>query len=147
MAIDTIYIDFSKAFDTVPHRRLVRSTTLALVYTPAEYCAPVLCRSTHSRLVDVGLNASLRTITGYFRPTQVDQLPVLAEIAPPALRWEAATLVLGRRACQHGHLLHDVIETPTHRKSPRPSHSPCSPTSVVCPSTRDGDTLDTSKVG
>ena len=35
------------------------------------------------------------------RPTQVDQLPVLAEIAPPAVRREAATLVLGRRACQH----------------------------------------------
>ena len=74
------------------------------------------CRSSHTRLVDVGLNASLRTITGWWRPTQVDQLPVLAEIAPPALRREAATLVLGRRACQPAHLLHDVMENSTHRK-------------------------------
>ena len=61
----------------------LRTSTLALVYAPAEYCAPVWCRSSHTRLVDVGLNASLRTITGCLRPTPVDQLPVLAEIAPP----------------------------------------------------------------
>ncbi len=73
-------------------------------------------RSSHSRLVDVSLNASLRTITGCLRPTQVDQLPVLAEIAPPALRQEAATLVLGQLACQHDHLLHRVMENSTHRK-------------------------------
>ena len=66
--------------------------------------------------MDVGLNASLRTITGCLRPTQVDQLPVLAEIAPPALRREAATLVLGRRACQLDHPLHDIMENTTHRK-------------------------------
>ena len=64
----------------------LRTSTLALVYAPAEYCAPVWCRSSHTRLVDVGLNASLRTITGWLRTTPVDQLPVLAEIAPPALR-------------------------------------------------------------
>ena len=94
----------------------LRTSTLALVYAPAEYCAPVWCRSSHNHLVDVGLNASLRTITGCLRPTLVDQLPVLAEIAPPALRREAATLVLGRRACQHDHLLHDVMGNATHRK-------------------------------
>ena len=77
---------------------------------------PVWCRSSKTHLVDVGLNASLRTITGCLRPTQVDQLPVLAEIAPPALRREAATLVLGRSSCQHDHLLHDVMENATHRK-------------------------------
>ena len=85
----------------------LRTSTLALVYAPAEYCAPVWCRSAHTKLVDVSLNTALRTITGCLRPTQVEQLPVLAEIAPPALRREAATLVLGRRACQHDHLLHD----------------------------------------
>ena len=93
------------------------------MYAPAEYCAPVWCRSSHTHLVDVGFNASLRTITGCLRPNQVDQLPVLAEIAPPALMREAATLVLGRRACQHDHLLHDVMENSTHRrrlKSRRP---------------------------
>ena len=48
---------------------------------------------TSTLAVDVGLNASLRTITGCLRPTQVDQLPILAEIAPPALRREAATML------------------------------------------------------
>ena len=66
----------------------LRTSTLALVYAPGEYCTPVWCRSSHTRIVDVGLNASLRTITGCLRPTQVDQLPVLADIAPPALRRE-----------------------------------------------------------
>ena len=94
----------------------LRTSTLALVYAPAEYCAPVWCRSAHTRLVDVSLNAALRTITGCLRSTQVEQLPVLAEIAPPALRREAATLVLGCRACQHDHLLHDVVENSNHRK-------------------------------
>ena len=101
----------------------LRTSTLALVYAPTEYCAPVWCRSAHTRLVDISLNAALRTITGCLRPTQVEQLPVLAEIAPPALRREAATLVLGRRACQHDHLLHDVVENSNHRnrlKSRRP---------------------------
>ena len=94
----------------------LRTSTLALVYAPAEYCAPVWCRSSHTRLVDVGLNASLRTITGCWRPTQVDQLPVLAEIAPPALRRKAATQALDRRACQHDHQLHDAMENSIHRK-------------------------------
>ena len=66
--------------------------------------------------MDVSLNAALRTITGCLRPTQVEQLPVQAEIAPPVLRREAATLVLGRRACFHDHLLHDVVENSTQRK-------------------------------
>ena len=64
----------------------------------------------------VSLNAAVRTITGCLRPTQFEQLPVLAEIAPPALRREAVTLVLGCRACQCDHLLHDAVEKYTHRK-------------------------------
>ena len=95
---------------------ILRTSTLALVYSPTEYCAPLWCRSTHTRLVDVSLNVALRTPTGCLRPTQVDQLPVQAENAPPTLRREAATLVLGRRAFQHDHLLHRVMENSTHRK-------------------------------
>ena len=101
----------------------LRTSTLALVYVPAEYFAPVWYRSSPTRIVDVGLDASLRTKSGCLRPTQVDQHPLLAEIAPPARRREAATLVLGRLACQHDHLLHDVIDNSIHRnriKSRRP---------------------------
>ena len=93
------------------------------MYAPAEYCAPVWCRSSHTRLVDVGLNAALRTITEFLHPTQVDQLPLLDEITLTALRREVATLVLGRRACQHDHLLHDVMENSTHLKKPKSHRS------------------------
>ena len=82
----------------------------------------VWCRKTHTRLVDVSPNAAIRTITVFLRPTQVDQPPVLAEIAPPALRREAATQVLGRRGCQHDHLLHDVMENSTHRTRLKSRH-------------------------
>ena len=75
------------------------------------------------------------------RPTPVDQLPVLAEIAPPALRREAATLVLGRRACQHDHLLrtrcNGKFHPPKETEVTSPSHPPCSTTGVLCLSTRD----------
>ena len=122
----------------------LRTSTLALVYAPAEYCAPVWCRSAHTRLVDVSLNAALRTITGCLRPTQVEQLAVLAEIAPRALRREAATLVRPSRVptrsstTRHRGKFHPPKET----KVTSPSHSPCSTTSVLCHSTRDGETLD-----
>ena len=129
----------------------LRTSTLALVYAPAEYCAPVWCRSAHTRLMDVSLNAAIRTITGCLRPTQIEQLPVLAEIVPPALKREAATLVLGRRACQHDNLLHDVVENSNHRKrlkSRRPlTHHAQQLVVSVPPPTRDGETLDTCKVG
>ena len=39
----------------------LRTSTTALVYAPAQCCAPVWCRSTHTRLVDVGLNTPLIT--------------------------------------------------------------------------------------
>ena len=71
----------------------LRKSTFALLYAPSEYSATVWCRSTHTRLVDVGLNTSVRTISGLLRTTLVDQLQVIDEIAPPALRREAATLV------------------------------------------------------
>ena len=41
--------------------------------------------------MSASINTALRTITGCLCPTQVDQLPVQAEIAPPALRQENCT--------------------------------------------------------
>jgi len=40
-----------------PHRA-PEISTLALVYAPAEYCAPVWCRSSHAHKIDVMLNES-----------------------------------------------------------------------------------------
>ena len=46
--------------------------TLSLVYSTAEYCAPVWCRSAHTRLIDSVLNDALRMVTGCLRPTPTD---------------------------------------------------------------------------
>ena len=69
-------------------------TTLSLVYSTAEYCAPVWCRSAHTRLIDSVLNNALRIVTGCLRPTPTDHLPVLLGIQPAELRRMGATLSL-----------------------------------------------------
>ena len=59
-----------------------RIATLSLVYSTAEYCAPVWCRSAHTRLIDSVLNDVLRIITGCLPHTPTDHLPVLSGIQP-----------------------------------------------------------------
>ena len=39
--------------------------TLSLVYSTAEYCAPVWCCSAHTRLIDSVFSDALRIVTGY----------------------------------------------------------------------------------
>ena len=50
--------------------------TLSLVYSTAQYCAPVWYRSAHTRLIDSVLNDALRMVTGWLRPTPMDYLPL-----------------------------------------------------------------------
>ena len=52
--------------------KTLRIATLSLVYSTAEYCAPVWCRSAHTRLIDSVLNDALRIVTGCLRPTPTD---------------------------------------------------------------------------
>ena len=59
--------------------------TLSLVYSTAEYCAPVWCRSAHTRLINSVLNNALRIVTGCLRPTPMDHIPVLSGIQPAEL--------------------------------------------------------------
>ena len=63
-------------------------------YSTAEYCAPVWCRSAHTRLIDSVLNDALRIVTGCLRPISTDHLPVLSGIQPAELRRMGATLSL-----------------------------------------------------
>ena len=49
--------------------RTLRIATLSLVHSAAEYCAPVWCRSAHTRLIDIVLNDALRIVTGCLCPT------------------------------------------------------------------------------
>ena len=98
---------------------VLRTATLALVYSTAEYCAPVWCRSTHTRLIDPVINYALRIVTGCLLPTPTDYLTVLAGISPAELRRRQATLTLARRSLQPNHVLHHKIISPELRQSRR----------------------------
>ena len=88
----------------------MRTATLSLVYSTAEYCAPVWCRSAHTRLIDTVLNDALRIVTGCLRPSPTDYLPILAGIQPAELRRRGATLSLANRATLNpDHILHEQL--------------------------------------
>ena len=80
------------------------TASLSLVYSTAEYCAPVWCRSAHIRFIDSALNDALRIVTGCLRPTSLVYLPVLSGIQPAELRRQGATL--SRSSLDSDHILH-----------------------------------------
>ena len=90
--------------------KTLRIATLSLVYSTAEYCAPVWCRSAHTRLIDSVLNDALRIVTGCLRPTPTDHLPVLSGIQPAELRRMIETLSLAYRgSLDPDHILHGLL--------------------------------------
>jgi len=91
----------------------LRTATLSLVHSTAEYCAPVWCRSAHTRLIDPAINDALPIVTECMRPTPADNLPILTGVQPAELRRKGAILSLGRRAMEPGHLLHSALTCPS----------------------------------
>ena len=90
--------------------KTLRIATLSLVYSAAEYCAPVWCCSAHTRLIDSVLNDALRMVTGCLRPTPTDHLPVLSGIQPAELRRMGATLSLAYRgSVDPDHILYGLL--------------------------------------
>ena len=90
--------------------KTLRIATLSLVYSTAEYCAPVWCRSAHTRLIDSVLNDAMRIVTGCLRPTPTDHLPVLSGIQPAELRRLGATFSLAYRgSLDPDHILHGLL--------------------------------------
>ena len=84
--------------------------TLSLVYSTAEYCAPVWCRSAHTHLIDSVMNNALRIVTGCLRPTPTDHLSVLSGIQPAELRRMGATLSLAYRgSLDPDHILYGLL--------------------------------------
>ena len=84
--------------------------TLSLVYSTAEYCAPVWCRSAHTHLIDSVLNDTLRIVTGCLHPISTDHLPVLSGIQPAELRRMGATLSLAQRgSLDLDHILYGLL--------------------------------------
>jgi len=91
----------------------LRTATLAMVHSTAEYCAPVWCRSAHTRLIDPTINDALRIVTGCLCLTPADNLPILAGIQPAELLRRGAIPSLGPRAMEPGHLLHSALTCPS----------------------------------
>ena len=64
----------------------IRTTALALCYSVAEYAAPVWARSSHAQKLNPELNSACRAFTGCLKPSNVENLCLLAGIAPPNIR-------------------------------------------------------------
>jgi len=90
----------------------LRTTTLALVHSTAEYCARVWCRSAHTNLTDPVINDALRIVAGCLYPTLADNLSILAGIQAAELRRNGATLSLARRAMEPRYLQHSAPTCP-----------------------------------
>jgi len=91
----------------------LRTANLALVPSTTEYCAPVWCRSAHTRLIDPAINDALRIVTGCLRPTPADNLPIFAGTQPAELCRTGATLSLARSVMESRHLLHSTLTCPS----------------------------------
>ena len=91
--------------------KTLRIAALSLIYSIAEYCAPVWYRSAHTRLIDSVLNDALRIFTGCLRPTPTDHLPILSGIQPAELRRLKARLSLDHReSLDHDHILCGLLK-------------------------------------
>ena len=66
--------------------RTIRTTAIALYYSTAEYAEPVWEMSAYSQLLNPELNHACRAITGCLKPTNLDNVYLLAGIAPPEIR-------------------------------------------------------------
>ena len=66
--------------------RTIRTTALALFYSTAEYTARVWERSAYAHLRKPELNQACRALTGCLKPTNVENLYLLAGITPPEIR-------------------------------------------------------------
>ena len=112
------------------HPSTIKTTALALCYSTAEYACPVWERSAHAHKVDPVLNDACRAITRCLHPTNVENLYLLAGIAPPAVRRsvtaqrEREKQVNDNRHPLHGHDLPRKQLHACHRRTdPEPIHS------------------------
>ena len=71
----------------------IRTTTMALCYSVAEYAAPVWARSSHAQKLNPELNSACRAVTGCLKPTNVEDLYLLAGITPPDIRIDVCARV------------------------------------------------------
>ena len=85
----------------------IRTTALALCYSMAEYAVSVWARSHHAHVLDSELSTACRAITGCLKPTNVEDLYLLAGIAPPDIRRDVCARVeRKKRESRVGHSLY-----------------------------------------
>ena len=90
--------------------KTLRIAALSLVYSTAEYYAPVWYCTTHTRLIDSVLNNTLRIVTACLRPTPTDHLPILSGIQSAELRQMGVTLSSDHRgSLKPNHILHGLL--------------------------------------
>ena len=88
----------------------IRTTTLALSYSAAEYACPVWASSPHASKLDPELNDACRLITGCLRPIHVEELYLLAGIAPPYTRRDVCARVEKKKQEMNAaHSLHGQV--------------------------------------
>ena len=90
------------------------TTALALCYSVAEYAAPV---SHQSHVLDSELNTACRTITGFMKPTNIEDLCLLAGIAPPDIRRDVCARVEKKQESNVSHSLYGQTPTESRLKS------------------------------
>ena len=92
----------------------IRTIALALSYS----ACPVWARSPHASKLDPELNDACRSITGCLRPTNVEELYLLAGIAPPDIRRDVCARVEKKKQeTNAAHSLHGQV--PAERRLKR----------------------------
>ena len=96
----------------------LRTTSLALSYSVAEYAVPVWARSPHAYKLDSELNSACRAITGCLKPTNVEEVYLLSGIAPPSIRRDVCARVeKAKQELNEAYSLHGQIPTKRRLKS------------------------------
>ena len=94
----------------------LRTSTIALVFSTAEYACPAWSQSRHTTKLDAAINDALRTVSGAMKPTPTQMLPVLAGIPPADIRRQNSAMKLSKKASQPGSLVPSPRpDTPTSR--------------------------------
>ena len=90
----------------------IRTTALALCFSVAEYAAHVWARSHHAPVLVSEFNTACRVITGCLKPTNVEDLYLLAGIAPPEIRCDVCARVEKQK--QESNIAHSLYgQNPT----------------------------------
>ena len=91
------------------------------MHSTAEYCAPVWCRSAHTRLINPTIDNALRIVTAdRMSSSYTSRQPSNSRRYPTC--WASSQwshTALARRAIEPGHLLHSALTRPSSAKARR----------------------------